>query len=61
VLWVPAGLLHASLVVRLWAGDALGLHPAWQVGGALNIAAVLLFAVLAAWSAATARRRGATS
>jgi hypothetical protein len=61
VLWVPAGLLHASLVVRLWAGDALGLHPAWQVGGALNIAAVLLFAVLAAWSAASARRRGATS
>jgi hypothetical protein len=61
VLWLPAGLLHASLVVRLWAGNALGLHAAWQVGGVLNIAAVLLFAVLAAWSAATARRRGATS
>lgn len=61
VLWAPAGLLHASLVVRLWAGDALGLHAAWQLGGVLSIAAVLLFAVLAAWSAVTARRAGRTA
>lgn len=57
VLIVPAVLLHLSLVVRLWVGDALGIPLAWQVGGILNITAVLLFAALAAWSAFTARRR----
>jgi hypothetical protein len=55
VLVVPAVLLHLSLVLRVLGGDAHGYEDAWQVGGALNIAAVLLFVVLAAWSAATAR------
>ncbi|HET6625917.1 MAG TPA: hypothetical protein VFG63_05970 [Nocardioidaceae bacterium] len=54
VLLVPAVLLHLSLVLRLWVGDALGQHAVWQVAGVLNIAALLLFAVLAAWSASTA-------
>jgi hypothetical protein len=58
VLWVPAALLHASLVLRIWAGDALGMHAAWQLGGVLNITALLLFLVLAAWSAASAGRQG---
>jgi hypothetical protein len=58
VLWGPAVLLHVSLALRLWAGDALGMHAAWQLGGVLNITALLLFLVLAAWSTATARRRG---
>ena len=52
VLIVPAALLHASLVLRLWAGDALGVAAARQVGGVLNILAVMAFVVLAAWSAA---------
>ena len=52
VLLVPLALLHLSLVIRLWLGDALGSAPAWQVGGVLNIVALLLFVVLAAWSAA---------
>jgi hypothetical protein len=52
---VPASLLHVSLAVRVLAGDARGIEAAWQLGGALNIVAVLLFAVLAAWSTATAR------
>ncbi|WP_199506387.1 hypothetical protein [Geodermatophilus sp. TF02-6] len=55
-LLVPAALLHASLLLRTWAGDGLGLHPAWQVGGAGNVAAVLLFLVLAGWSAGRAAR-----
>lgn len=55
VLLVPAVLLHVSLALRLWAGDALGVHAAWLVGGAGNIAAVLLFGVLAAWSACFSR------
>ena len=41
-------LLHGSLGLRLWAGDALGSHAAWVVGGVLNIVAVLAFAVVAA-------------
>jgi hypothetical protein len=59
VLLLPLGLLHASLVIRLWLGDALGSATAWRAGGVLNIAALLLFLVLAAWSAA--RRTGRTS
>ena len=61
VLVVPAVLLHLSLVLRLWVGDALGVRVAWQVGGVGNILALLLFAGLAAWSASRAARthRGA--
>ncbi len=47
VLIVPAALLHASLVVRLWLGDARGHHGAWQAGGVGNIAALLVFAGVA--------------
>jgi hypothetical protein len=50
VLLLPAALLHGSLTLRLWAGDSLGLSWAWQVGGLLNIVAVIGFLVLAAWS-----------
>ncbi|HEU4947672.1 MAG TPA: hypothetical protein VFT31_11005 [Kribbella sp.] len=52
----PAVLLHASLLLRLWVGDGLGVHFAWQTGGALNIVALLGFIVLAAWSAARPRQ-----
>ncbi|GAB2869946.1 hypothetical protein GCM10027026_20430 [Myroides odoratimimus subsp. xuanwuensis] len=51
LLQLPAALLHVSLVIRLWVGDALGSADAWQLGGALNIVAVLLFAAVAVWSA----------
>jgi len=46
-LIAPAALLHASLVLRLWVGDALGSHGAWVIGGVLNIVAVLLFLAVA--------------
>jgi hypothetical protein len=42
-LFAPAALLHASLALRLWVGDALGSHGAWVTGGVLNIVAVLSF------------------
>jgi hypothetical protein len=48
VLWAPLVLLQASLALRLWLGDALHARLAWQVGGALNVAALLLFLGLAA-------------
>jgi len=45
-----AVLLHASLAVRLWLGDARGIEAAWQVGGVLNGIALLGFVAIAAWS-----------
>lgn len=60
VLLVPLVLLHASLVLRLWVGDALGVPAAWQVGGVLNVAALLLFVLLAAWSVTRAAVRPGT-
>ncbi|MCL3862784.1 hypothetical protein [Actinotalea sp. K2] len=50
VLYVPVALLHASLLLRIAVGDLHGQAWALQVGGALNIAAVLLFLLLAVWS-----------
>lgn len=50
---VPAVLLHLSLLVRIWVGDAQGVQLAWETGAALNIVAVLLFVATALWSAAT--------
>lgn len=49
-LWAPLLLLHGSLVLRTWVGDALGVHAAWQAAGVLNVAALLLFVAVAAWS-----------
>lgn len=49
-LIVPAVLLHTSLALRLWVGDALGSHDAWLVGGVVNIVAVLSFVAVAVWS-----------
>jgi hypothetical protein len=48
VLIAPVALLHASLVLRLWLGDAHGLAWTWRWGGVLNVAAVLLFVLLVA-------------
>lgn len=49
VLWVPAVLLHLSLVTRVWLGDALGSAELWRAGAAVNIVAVLTFAGCAVW------------
>jgi hypothetical protein len=56
VLAVPAVLLHGSLAVRLWLGDALGSEVAWRWGGVLNIVAVTSFVVLAVGSVVAASR-----
>ena len=56
VLVVPAVLLHASLALRLWIGDGYGVSAAWQAGGVLNITALLLFVVMAAWLSVRAGR-----
>jgi len=49
-LWAPLGLLHVSLLIRLYLGDARSLGTAWQVGGVLNEVALLGFAALVVWS-----------
>ena len=49
-LWAPLLLLHGSLVLRTWVGDGLGVPEVWQVAGVLNVASLLLFVVVAAWS-----------
>lgn len=64
VMWLPLLLLHAGLVVRLGLGDALGHRALWQLGGTLNVVALLgLIATsvfsAAAGAAATRRRRAA--
>lgn len=51
VLWAPLVLLHGSLLLRTWLGDGLGVPGVWQVAGVLNVVALLLFVVIAAWSA----------
>ncbi len=50
--WVPVVLLQVALVVRLWLGDGLGMPWAWQAGGVLGVAALLLFVLTAVTSAA---------
>ncbi len=59
-LAVPAALLHGSLALRLWVGDALGSHGAWVAGGVLNVVAVLSFVAVAVWSAASQGARSAS-
>lgn len=50
VMYVPAALLVASLLLRIVVGDLRGEVWAWQWGGVLNIVAVLLFVALAVGS-----------
>ena len=50
-MYVPAALLHTSLLVRTLLGDARDLEGARQAGGLGNAAAVLLFVGVLVWSA----------
>ncbi|BDZ60784.1 hypothetical protein Lsed01_00112 [Demequina sediminis] len=56
IMYVPLVLLHASLVLRLLAGDAYGVEAALTWGGVLNVAAVLGFAATAVGSVVVAAR-----
>jgi len=56
VMIAPPVLLHASLLLRLAVGDARGLDLARQIGGALNVIALLGFAAITAASAIRAGR-----
>ena len=56
VLYVPVIALQASLIARVWIGDALGQQQAWVISGALNVVAVLSFLVIAVWLAGRGKR-----
>jgi hypothetical protein len=58
-LYVPAVLLHATLVLRTAVGDVRSVEWAWQAGGVGNVVAVLAFVALAVWSLLTGGRRPA--
>ena len=53
-------LLHVGLLVRVVAGDLLGVPGAWGLGGVLNVVAILLFVGVSAAAVVRelARRRG---
>lgn len=55
-MYGPALLLHASLLLRVLVGDAHGVPWGWRIGGALNVAAVVAFLVVAVWSTAVGAR-----
>ncbi|MFD8307132.1 hypothetical protein ACFV29_33050 [Streptomyces sp. NPDC059690] len=60
-LAVAAWLLHLSLALRVVVGDLRDVRGVWQLGGVLNIVAVLLFVVSAATASVTATRRATAS
>ena len=60
VMIVPAALLHVSLALRVLVGDARQVEWARQVGGVLNITAVLLFVVVTVTSIVLASRAGSS-
>ncbi|RJT89840.1 hypothetical protein D6T64_05720 [Cryobacterium melibiosiphilum] len=47
IMYLPVALLHASQVLRVLFGDAYGVPAMLQLGGSLNITALLLFIVIA--------------
>lgn len=51
LFWVPAGILHAGLVVRIMVGNLFALPVVWQWGGVITIAALVLFFLTALGSA----------
>lgn len=59
--WAPVVLLHVSLALRLLVGDAQDLGAIVQLGGALNVLAILLFVGVAATSTLLGEPRPAVS
>jgi hypothetical protein len=45
-MWIAVGLLQVSLVIRIIFGDLRGVILEWQIGGAMNVVAILVFLVV---------------
>lgn len=50
MMWVPLGLLHAGLMLRVLIGDLFQMTVLWQIGGVLTVLALLVFLGTAAAS-----------
>ena len=59
VMYAPAVLLHASLLLRIAVGDLRDVAWAYRLGGVLNVVSVLGFVAVAAWSVIRAARESA--
>ena len=53
LMYLPLGALHGGLIVRVLTANLGGLS--WQVGGAVSIAAIVLFLLIAVTRAVTAK------
>ena len=53
LMYLPLGALHGGLIVRVLTAHLGGLS--WQVGGAVSIAAIVLFLLIAVTRAVTAK------
>ncbi len=56
LLWVPLGLLHAGLVIRIGFGNGLPDLPVWRIGGTVNVLALLALPVALVLAARAAGR-----
>lgn len=50
MLWIPLGLLHIGLILRVLTGDLLQITVLWQIGGVITVTALLVFVLTAATS-----------
>lgn len=55
-MYGPLVLLHIGLVLRILIGDAFDLDSAHQIGGVLNVVALLAFVFGSVWSVVSANR-----
>ena len=50
MLWLPLGLLHSGLILRVLIGDLFQATVIWQIGGVITVVALLVFVLTAAAS-----------
>lgn len=61
VLYVPVVALQASLITRVWIGDALAQQQVWRISGAVNVASLVSFLGIAGWLVGRGNRRASRS
>ncbi|WP_344062488.1 hypothetical protein [Nostocoides vanveenii] len=48
-MWAPLVLLQVGLAFRIPLGNGFGRQRLWELGGILNVAALLLFVATTVW------------
>ena len=59
--WMPLTLLHLGLILRIWLGNTLEVTWVHQLGGTLNVWALLIFFATVATRAVQASRTAAVT